>query len=518
MILLNGIMELIIAYLISVIVSIALSANLTIVAEELKEFQLQMLGLLLLSVSLTKTYVNYIGQRLMGKLAMQANVLWASKMLIGFLSKTKRQDSSKDSDEEIFNLHSVTSAAAQQAFLSMIRLTSDLGLIVIVSLYLASISLSALLTAVVLLCMVFLVFTQFVFPAAELYGAKSNNASQINLGLAKNSLTCRRQIHFLQTKELVNSAFLENGAQLINYAQKSAALLSLPKISLDFIAILLITFCVVLGTTLNLDIASMLSVVVLVLLRLLPLGASVAASASTMRHSSDSLRRLAEIFDSLPAKIEKGTSLKPNLEHTTLTFPKTSLKIGEQSIILPEMEFDHGKLTLVKGPSGSGKSLIAEIIAGLEYPEITLLEQNQYGQKNFNKTPEKIGFMEQKSGIFSNNIFEAIYLKVEITNSEKERVRDLVINNDLFKFLQNRDLDEFDVNELSGGEFQRIILIRSLLNQKPVMVFDEPASALDHKNSLMMYEIIRKISKKSITILISHDDFVEGFADKIYWL
>lgn len=69
--------------------------------------------------------------------------------------------------------------------------------------------------------------------------------------------------------------------------------------------------------------------------------------------------------------------------------------------------------------------------------------------------------------------------------------------------------------ELSGGELQKVVLLRAILKNGDLIILDEPTSAFDKRSVSYFMEIIREISKDKIIIIITHDSELENLADEI---
>ena len=185
---------------------------------------------------------------------------------------------------------------------------------------------------------------------------------------------------------------------------------------------------------------------------------------------------------------------------------------------------DKGEVVSLIGPSGSGKSTILRCIVDLE--SITsgevLIEGNNLTDKNVDKKIKKemllkTGMVFQTFNLFPhmsvrNNIVKTLKLvkKMDMTEAENitKKMLDLVGLSD--------KIDSFP-NELSGGQKQRVAIARALALQPDIMLFDEPTSALDPELVKEVLDIIRKLKKQKITMLIvSHEmNFVREISDRI---
>ena len=188
------------------------------------------------------------------------------------------------------------------------------------------------------------------------------------------------------------------------------------------------------------------------------------------------------------------------------------------------LHVDRGEVVSLIGPSGSGKSTILRCIVDLE--SITsgevLIEGNNLTDKNVNKKIKKemllkTGMVFQTFNLFPhmsvrNNIVRTLKLVKKMATTEAEntakKMLDLVGLSD--------KINSFP-NELSGGQKQRVAIARALALQPDIMLFDEPTSALDPELVKEVLDIIRKLKKQKITMLIvSHEmNFVREISDRI---
>ena len=185
---------------------------------------------------------------------------------------------------------------------------------------------------------------------------------------------------------------------------------------------------------------------------------------------------------------------------------------------------DKGEVVSLIGPSGSGKSTILRCIVDLE--SITsgevLIEGNNLTDKNVDKKIKKemllrTGMVFQTFNLFPhmsvrNNIVKTLKLVKKMATKEAENIANKML--DLVGLSDK--IDSFP-NELSGGQKQRVAIARALALQPDIMLFDEPTSALDPELVKEVLDIIRKLKKQKITMLIvSHEmNFVREISDRV---
>ena len=155
------------------------------------------------------------------------------------------------------------------------------------------------------------------------------------------------------------------------------------------------------------------------------------------------------------------------------------------------LEVKKGKIVTLIGPNGSGKSTTAKIALGI-YKNI---------EGKVEKFTDKIGYVPQKISIdwtLPIRVYDFMSLTEVLTNDE--------INNAL-KLTGVEHLKNNDLRNLSGGEFQRVLIARAISKKPDLLVLDEPVQGVDFKGELALYELIKEISEKlgCGILLISHD-------------
>ncbi len=177
------------------------------------------------------------------------------------------------------------------------------------------------------------------------------------------------------------------------------------------------------------------------------------------------------------------------------------IKINELEMDYPQvkigpfnLEFDKGSITSIVGKSGSGKSTLIKMIAGIINPSSGTID---YGD---NLSVDDITYINQ-SGTLFNHL--TIRENLELTYFKDEKDIEKVFN----KINLNKNYLDLYPFELSGGEKQRVDIVRALLSESKVLVLDEIFSALDSKIKEEISTLIKDIRDEfNITVLmITHD-------------
>ena len=155
------------------------------------------------------------------------------------------------------------------------------------------------------------------------------------------------------------------------------------------------------------------------------------------------------------------------------------------------LQIEKGKIVTLIGPNGSGKTTTAKIALGIH--------KNIKGYVT--KFTDKIGYVPQKISIDRTlpiRVTDFMQLTHNLENSEIENALSLTGVKHLIKN---------DLRNLSGGEFQRVLIARAISKKPDLLVLDEPVQGVDFKGEIALYELIKTISEKLNCgiLLISHD-------------
>jgi len=179
-----------------------------------------------------------------------------------------------------------------------------------------------------------------------------------------------------------------------------------------------------------------------------------------------------------------------------------------------------GEFISVRGKSGSGKTTILKIIGMLEAPdqgEVKILGKSVNTLSDDEKSEmriQNIGFVFQFFNLIpSLTVLENIELPLALAGINKyERQRRAL---ELLEYFGLKNLSKRFPDTLSGGEKQRIAIIRALANNPKIILADEPTSSIDNENSQLLMELLSRVNKQwNVTIVLTTTDLYEELPTK----
>ena len=184
--------------------------------------------------------------------------------------------------------------------------------------------------------------------------------------------------------------------------------------------------------------------------------------------------------------------MKNENKKTLLQVEKAGLSINSKILVEGvSFEIREGEIVTLIGPNGSGKSTTAKIALGIH--------KNIMGDVKI--FTNKIGYVPQKISIdwtLPIRVIDFMFLTKDLNN---EQISD-ALNLTGVEHLKQKSL-----SNLSGGEFQRVLIARAISKQPELLVLDEPVQGVDFKGEIALYRLIKEISEKMKCgiLLISHD-------------
>ena len=184
------------------------------------------------------------------------------------------------------------------------------------------------------------------------------------------------------------------------------------------------------------------------------------------------------------------------------------------------LQIGRREFVTIMGPSGSGKSTLLHLAGGLDIPtsgEVLIVGQGTSSMDDTTLTlvrRREIGFVFQFFNLIpSLNIVQNASLPALLAGKPAGEVRDRA--QALLKTLGlGARLDHFP-DELSGGEMQRVAIVRALITDPPIVLADEPTGNLDTATGVEILKVLQEVARERTVVIVTHDDRAAGYGTRL---
>jgi ABC-type multidrug transport system fused ATPase/permease subunit len=205
-------------------------------------------------------------------------------------------------------------------------------------------------------------------------------------------------------------------------------------------------------------------------------------------------------------------------EFKKIILDNVNFSINHKKIITDfSYTFHKGNIYCLKGSSGSGKTCLIYLLLSLYKFNSGNFFIDGIEIKNEISWGNSIGFVSQTPIILDLELSDNLFIDDmnELSSTDKNYFYEFGIGQLIDK---TDELNKDGLRNLSGGEKQRLSIIKALIRKPKLLILDEPFSALDKKNTLILIEQLKKIRKETIIILSTHENSLDEHFDKIITL
>lgn len=342
-----------------------------------------------------------------------------------------------------------------------------------------------------------------------------------------------KELKILQREEYFIDSYKTNYKKLIWGARVNELISALPKYIVETVAMVGLVFAIIIkllfGHGALETFIPQIAVFAVAAFRLLPSVGRVNAYINSIMYNKASLDMIYDDLkeiDSEPVQEAEWQGEKENwifnkgviVEHVTYHYPDSDVEVLHDI----SMEIPKGKTVALIGPSGAGKTTLADIILGLLPPTSGVVRMDRHNiYENLRSWREKLGYIPQtiylSDDTIRNNIAFGIYQEQIDDNAiwkalEKAQLKEFVqgLEKGLDTYVGDRGV------RLSGGQRQRIGIARALYHDPEILVLDEATSALDSSTEQAVMESIESLQGLKTMIIIAHRLTTIKNADLVY--
>lgn len=416
---------------------------------------------------------------------------------------------------------------------SCLQLTVEMVTCLALAAYLfhTSHSITVVIGVLLLLCIGF--FFMISKKVSSRLGRQNENYNAKLFQWINQSLGGIKELKILQREEYFIDSYKTNYKKLIWGARVNELIAALPKYIVETVAMVGLVFAIIIkllfGHGALETFIPQIAVFAVAAFRLLPSVGRVNAYINSIMYNKASLDMIYDDLkeiDSEPVqeiewqeKKEKWIFTKGvTVEHVSYHYPDSDVEVLHDI----SLEIPKGKTVALIGPSGAGKTTLADIILGLLPPVSGVVRMDQHNvYENLRSWREKLGYIPQSiylsDDTIRNNVAFGIY-EAQIDDNaiwkalEKAQLKEFVqgLENGLDTYVGDRGV------RLSGGQRQRIGIARALYHDPEILVLDEATSALDSSTEQAVMESIESLQGLKTMIIIAHRLTTIKNADLVY--
>jgi len=238
---------------------------------------------------------------------------------------------------------------------------------------------------------------------------------------------------------------------------------------------------------------------------------NVSSKIPELQSSITSIRRAFSLFDEVPELDESPRSISPKGIQGHFVFRDVSFQYASGPRVLHNLTFEveAGRRVGIVGPSGSGKTTLVHMLTRFYDPVAgsILLDGVDLRQYKLAELRQQFSIVLQEPMLFSTTVAANIaYARADAERAEVEEAAKLAGAHEfIMRLPQGYDTPIGERGAtLSGGERQRLAIARAFLKDAPVLILDEPTSAIDVKNEELIMSTLESLVRGRTTFMIAH--------------
>lgn len=381
-----------------------------------------------------------------------------------------------------------------------------------------------------LFTLLFLPVTGYIISEVVKRLKKKATEGQIALGRIVNildeAISGIRIIKAFTAQQYINRVF---GRELKNYSDISISMARKNELASplsQFLGVLVVAGILLYGGNLVLNESGRLSAsafftYIILFTQVLNPAKTISQAVSNIQRGIASADRIFAVIDTPPAIRESAVALKSGKFEKELRFEQVSFRYEQETVLTRiNLSLQKGKSIALVGPSGGGKSTLADLVPRFYDPTEgrILLDGIDIKSLDLQSLRSHIGVVTQESILFNDSVWKNIAFGVEDAR-EEDIIRAAKVAN-AHDFIMELDQGYHTLigergTRLSGGQRQRLSIARAVFKNPDILILDEATSALDTESEKLVQEALEKLMQNRTSLIIAHRLSTIQHADEI---
>ncbi|GFN36884.1 ABC transporter ATP-binding protein [Tepidimicrobium xylanilyticum] len=404
--------------------------------------------------------------------------------------------------------------------IQLVEVAGSLFMVILVFYIMVSLNVKMALVSTITMPVIF-AFAFIFFSKVKIVFQNSDEA-ELTTVLQEN-LTAVRVVKAFARQDYEIKKFDEKNKEYRNKSQKLINLLAVYWAVSDFLCFLQIGLVLVFGSFWavrgDISLGTLVAFISYINMLLWPIR-QMGRTLTDMGKAVVSVRRIEEILNQ-PIEILEEKGEKPAI-HGNISFEKVWFGYDKANPVLKDISFTvkAGSTLALIGPTGSGKSSLVHLLSRLYDYDKGSIKIDDMELKDIDKKwiRKNVGIVLQEPFLYAKTIRDNIKLADPTIKDDKvyESAKIASVHKDIMSFDKGYDtyVGERGVS-LSGGQKQRIAIARTIINNCPIVIFDDSLSAVDTETDIAIRKALKNRQSKSTTIIISHRIATVSEADMI---
>lgn len=498
---------------------------------------IEFLSIIIITVFLLKGIITVSTNFIITAFSFRQQRIIREKLFYQFLFVTGSQEADNEKSKFISSVEFLSGQFATLVIQSMLKITSELIIIIAVISFLLFIMGPQLLAAILMFLFIVILYDRILSNRLKSYGTRVNDSTSGLIKAVDQGLIGLKTIRVFGSEPFFYRRLKNFASEYSKFQSIYSLFLIIPKQLIEFLIVsagILFIYLSLSNGISSEEIVSSLGVLGVASMRLAPSVYALANSLTQFRYGKDVIDKLNKDFKDF----NNLEFINESLLTSASTYENKNNRKDFEELILKNINFKYSSsknislkninLVLKKnqfigimGPSGSGKSTIVNVLLGFLEGYEGDIYMNGKKISNFrNELWPIVSYVPQSPFTFDGSLENNIAMKDNLNDDEKIRFHEAVNKMGLSGLLNDRNKSETDIGEsgskVSGGQKQRIAIARSFYFNKKLIILDEATSALDGENEANIIRNLIKIKDNISIIMISHKHSAIQYCDYVY--